>query len=86
VASGRWVVEADDAWMIWETRHRPNAEEKGFVVNWLDERERSGPPADAVVDDKGNWTATAGGMEFYYRREDSAGPDVDGYLFVMEIR
>lgn len=69
---GRWVVDALDAYTIWEVRHRPSAEDKGLVVNWLAEREALGPPADATVDDRQNYTVRAGPIEFYFR--DSTGP------------
>ena len=44
MARGHWVVDAAEAYAIWEARHRPTADEKAFVVNWLAERESSGPP------------------------------------------
>jgi hypothetical protein len=86
VPSGHWVVNAIDAYAIWEIRHRPTAEQKGFVVNWLAEREALRPPDDAMVDDKENHTARAGQREFYFRRFDLPGQEPAGYMLVMEIR
>jgi len=85
VAGGHWYVDAAEAYAMFETRHRPSADEKGFVVNWLAEREALGPPDDAVVDDKGNWTAHAGSREIYFRREDLPGQDPAGYMLIMGI-
>jgi len=81
---GWWVVESDDAYAIWAVRKRPSAEEKCFVVNWLAEREANGPPDDATVDDKQNWTARAGGFEFYFCRFDLPGHDPAGLTAVMK--
>lgn len=69
-----------------EVRHRPSAEDKGLVVNWLAEREALGPPADATVDDRQNYTVRAGPIEFYFRRFDRHGQDPAGYILIMEIR
>jgi hypothetical protein len=78
-------VKAADAYAVWVRRTAPTAEEKGYVVNWLAEREALGPPDDAVVDDRHNWTATAGDLEFYFRREDLPDADPAGYMFIMRI-
>jgi hypothetical protein len=78
-------VKAADAYAVWVSRHEPTAEEKGFVVHWLAEREASGPPNDAHVDSRGNWTASAGGQEFYFRVEELTGEDPVGYIFIMRI-
>lgn len=86
MTSGHWVVNAVDAYAIWMIRQQPSPEEKGFVVNWLAEREALGPPEDAVVDDKQNYTAQAGERSFYFRRFDLPGQDPAGYMLVMEIR
>ncbi|MHB8464673.1 MAG: hypothetical protein ACYDH6_14490 [Acidimicrobiales bacterium] len=85
MADGHWLVESTEAYTAWAVRHRPNADEKGVVANWLAEREALGPPGDAVVDDHHNWTAKARDREFYFRREDLPGGDPAGYLFVMRI-
>jgi hypothetical protein len=86
VAGEHWVVNAIDAYQIWVIRHRPSAEEKGFVVNWFAEREALGPPDDAMVDDRRNYTAIAGQREFYFRRFDLPGENPAGFMLVMEIR
>ena len=86
MASGHWVVNAFDAYAIWTIRQRPDPDEKAFVVNWLAQCEAGGPPEDASVDDKQNYTAHAGRCEFYYRRFDLPGRDPAGYILVMEIR
>jgi hypothetical protein len=82
---GHWVVQATDAYAVWVRRHQPTAEQKGFVANWLAEREALGPPEDAVVDDRNNWSAVLGEREFYFRREDLLGREPAGYMFVMRI-
>ena len=82
---GHWVVKAADAYAIWVRRHQPTAEEKGAVVNWLARLESAGPPDNATVDDRCNWTAVANDREFSFRREDLAGEDPAGYIFVMHI-
>lgn len=51
MASGRWIINAVDAYTIWVIRTKPSAAEKGFVVNWLAEREVLGPPRNATEDD-----------------------------------
>ena len=76
---------AEEAFGMRETRHRPDAEEKGFVANWLAQREAFGPPDDAGVADKGNDTVRVGGREFYVRRFDLPGQDPAGYMVVMNI-
>lgn len=86
MAHGHWVVNAFDAYTVWQIRHRPSAEEKGLVVSWLAEREALGPPDDATVDDRQNYTARAGQREFYFRRFDLPGQDPAGFMVVMEIR
>ena len=82
---GHWVVNAFDAYAIWTLRHRPDPDEKAFVANWLAECEAVGPPEDATVDDKQNFTAQAGQRKFYYRRFDLPGQDPAGYILVMKI-
>ena len=84
--SGHWVVNATDAYAIWAIRHRPSPEDRGFVVNWLARCEAIGPPDDATVDDKQNYTARAGKRSFYFRRFDLPGQEPTGYMLVMEIR
>ena len=85
MAGGHWVVMAEEAFGMWKTRHRPDAEEKGFVANWLAQREALGPPDDAGVDDKGNHKVRVGGREFYFRRFDLPGLDPAGDMVVMNI-
>jgi hypothetical protein len=85
VAQGHWEVRAVDAYEAWAYRHRPNAAEKGVVVNWLAECEALGPPSDATVDDKGNWTVHVGEREMYFRRYDLPGHELAGVILVMKI-
>ena len=49
VAGGHWVVVAEEAFGMWETRHRPNADEKGLVANWLAQREAGAGHAGVVI-------------------------------------
>lgn len=86
MASGHWVVNALDAYAIWTIRHQPDPDEKAFVVNWLADCEAVGPPDDATVDNRKNFTARAGHRQFYYRRFDLTGKDPAGYILVMEIQ
>jgi hypothetical protein len=66
-------------------RHQPTAEEEGTVVNWLARLEATGPPKDAIRDDRSNWTAVAGERESSFRREHLPGEDPSGYIFVVRI-
>jgi hypothetical protein len=85
VANGSWIVEAADAFGAWEARHRPSAEEKGAVAQWLELCEQQGPPPADDVDDRGNMRSAVAGIEVIFRRFDlPAGVDPLGYI-VLKI-
>ena len=86
MASGKWVVEAAEAFEIWIIRHRPGPDKKGDMARWLEDCENGPPPGDDV-DDRGNISVSGPhDTTIRFRRFDFAESDPPGYMLVLSIR
>jgi hypothetical protein len=86
VAAREWIVEASDAFAVWEATRKPSADDKGAMAAWLRDCEQHGPPPADDIDDRGNLTARGpGGQPIRFRRFDFPTDDPPGYMFVMQI-